>query len=567
MIEIGIKDGDLQVDPAKLVGSCGLVTGTRGSGKSYLVRVIVEQTIGAGLQTIILDPEGEFSTLRERCDLVIAGPEGDTPCEARSAKLLARRIAELGVSVVADMHRLRGDESFAFVADFLTALDRLPKNLERPRLVVLDEAHVFCPESGRGRAPRETRDAVALLMSQGRKRGLGAILVTQRLSKLSKDAAAEAGTIFVCCTSPIDLGRAQDVLGVTAQEREELRDLPTGWCYATGRALSARGVVKVHVRQATTTHPEPGERSLIAPPPPRGAIKRMLAELSTLPPAKEVEEAATLADAQKRIRELERELAKPREYAIDVAALERAAKTAAAERDTQWLKALDALRLNIDSDISSVAAYVDTLPQAKAEKRAHPANGKRYEAETRAAAPAPSPRAVKPAASGDGRAHTTGKERGFVGKAFDMLIALAQHGELTRRALAITSGMSVKGGSFARYLSAGRTLGYWTSEGTQIRITDAGRAAARECGAKPLPRGGRELVEHWCQHDALTGKARDMLRAVVAAGADGIDRDSLAGAIDMEGGGGSFARYLSTLRSLELVSGSKRLTAAPELRR
>ncbi len=77
-----------------------------------------------------------------------------------------------------------------FVKLFIESLIHLPRDLWRPTLVILDEAHIYCPERGSGEA--ESTDAVISLMSQGRKRGYAGIIATQRLSKLHKDAAAEA---------------------------------------------------------------------------------------------------------------------------------------------------------------------------------------------------------------------------------------------------------------------------------------------------------------------------------------------------------------------------------------
>lgn len=50
---------DLSLDLLKLVDSRMLITANSGGGKSYLMRVVAEQAAGQ-VQTIILDPEGEF---------------------------------------------------------------------------------------------------------------------------------------------------------------------------------------------------------------------------------------------------------------------------------------------------------------------------------------------------------------------------------------------------------------------------------------------------------------------------------------------------------------------------
>ena len=77
--------------------------------------------------------------------------------------------------------------------------------------MILDEAHIYCPERGSGDS--ESTEAVIGLMSQGRKRGYAGIIATQRLSKLNKDAAAEANNVIIGRTwLDADQARAATVL-------------------------------------------------------------------------------------------------------------------------------------------------------------------------------------------------------------------------------------------------------------------------------------------------------------------------------------------------------------------
>ncbi len=54
---------DVALDARTLVDTRALIAGSSGSGKSYCMRVIAEQA-APKLQTIVLDPEGEYTTLR-----------------------------------------------------------------------------------------------------------------------------------------------------------------------------------------------------------------------------------------------------------------------------------------------------------------------------------------------------------------------------------------------------------------------------------------------------------------------------------------------------------------------
>jgi DNA helicase HerA-like ATPase len=69
-----------------LIESRLLIQASSGGGKSYMLRVLAEQTL-PHMPVIILDWEGEFASLREKFDVVLAGPGGDAPCDVKSAKL------------------------------------------------------------------------------------------------------------------------------------------------------------------------------------------------------------------------------------------------------------------------------------------------------------------------------------------------------------------------------------------------------------------------------------------------------------------------------------------------
>jgi len=82
---------ELRIDLMALVDTRLLVQANSGGGKSMLLRRLLEQTHHA-IQHLVIDPEGEFSSLREKFDYVLAGKGGDTPTDPRSAKLLAERL-------------------------------------------------------------------------------------------------------------------------------------------------------------------------------------------------------------------------------------------------------------------------------------------------------------------------------------------------------------------------------------------------------------------------------------------------------------------------------------------
>lgn len=292
------------IDLPRLLETRMLIQANSGGGKSRTLRRLLEQTAGQ-VQQFVVDPEGEFATLREKHDFVIAAAhDGDALAHPRTAQILARRLLETGVSAILDIYDLKAHERAAFVRLFFEALVNAPKALWQPCLVVLDEAHVFCPEAGKA----ESAGAVIDLATRGRKRGFALVAATQRLAKLNKDCAAELLNKLIGRTGlDVDVQRAADELGMTKREAmEKLRGLDPGEFFAFGPALSP-SVQRLKVGDVKTTHPKSGDRVLRAPPTPTAAIVAVLPKLADLPKEAE-QEARSLADLRKELASVRREL-------------------------------------------------------------------------------------------------------------------------------------------------------------------------------------------------------------------------------------------------------------------
>ncbi len=289
------------IDLGKLIDSKLLIQANSGGGKSWLIRRILEQSHGK-VQQIIIDPEGEFGTLREKYDYILCGKGGDAVADPRSAAMLAHKLLEHKASAIIDLYELHPQERKRFVHLFVDALVDAPKELWNDCLIVIDEAHDFVPEKG----DSEAANALIGLMAKGRKRGFGAILATQRISKLHKDAAAECNNKLIGrSTLDIDRKRASEELGFTTKEESlSLRSMKPGEFFAFGPALSDE-VKRIQVGDIKTAHPKVGSRSLGKVAPPSDSVKKILAKLGDIP--KEAEkEAKTVADLKKENADLKR---------------------------------------------------------------------------------------------------------------------------------------------------------------------------------------------------------------------------------------------------------------------
>jgi hypothetical protein len=230
------------VDLEELLATRLLVQGNSGSGKSHLLRRMLEKSAGQ-VQQIIIDPEGDFVTL--------SGPYGHVSIEAVEYSVaeiahFARRCREHRTSVVLSLEGLEMEGQMRCAAAFLAGLFDAPREHWFPALVVVDEAQIFAPAAGAEvseEVRRASLGAMANLMSRGRKRGLAGIIATQRLAKLSKNVAAEASNFLMGRTFlDIDMARAADLLGMERRQAETIRDLARGTFLGLGPAIARRPV-------------------------------------------------------------------------------------------------------------------------------------------------------------------------------------------------------------------------------------------------------------------------------------------------------------------------------------
>lgn len=295
------------IDLPRLLLTRMLIQANSGGGKSRALRRLLEVTAGR-VQQLIIDPEGEFASLREKHDLVICAAQGgDALAHPRTASLLARRLLETQASAVLDISDLKADQRHAFVRIFLEALVEAPKSLRHPVLVALDEAQIFAPEKGQGES--EASAAVIDVATRGRKRGLCLVAATQRISMFHKGVAAELKNRLIGGTSlDVDVKRAAFDLGLPPKEAlDKLRALEPGHFFAFGPALHQLQPREIITGDVETTHPEVGHRQSLTPPKPTAAILALLPQLADLPKEAEAE-ARSIEDLKRELATTRREL-------------------------------------------------------------------------------------------------------------------------------------------------------------------------------------------------------------------------------------------------------------------
>jgi hypothetical protein len=276
-VDIGVgPSGDpASIDLEELLATRLLVQGNSGSGKSHLLRRLLERSAGQ-VQQLVIDPEGDFVTLADRYGHVAVEAADHSE---RDIARLAGRIREHRASVVLSLEGLEAEGQMRCAAAFLSALFDAPRDHWYPALVVVDEAQLFAPAGG-GDVAEEVRraslTAMTNLMCRGRKRGLAGVIATQRLAKLAKNVAAEASNFLMGRTFlDIDMARAADLLGMERRQAEAIRDLPRGTFLALGPAISRRPIA-VAIGEVETRARSMSPKLVPLPDAPAGGLQDLL---------------------------------------------------------------------------------------------------------------------------------------------------------------------------------------------------------------------------------------------------------------------------------------------------
>ncbi len=241
---------DLSLDLEEIIGQCIAILGIRGSGKSNTAGVIFEELLKHNYPLSIVDIDGEYFGLKEKFEVLVVGTgEGvEIEVDVDCAEEIAQISMEKNVPVVLDLSGFLSEERNAFLQEYLTALWNLAGKLRRPYIVGIEEAHEFIPQGTK----TELKELIARIALRGRKRGLGAIIISQRSAKVEKDVLSQAGILFLHrVVHEADMRVYSELLPWRKSEVKELiTGLDTGDCvYVNGDT-----VLPIYVRERETFH-------------------------------------------------------------------------------------------------------------------------------------------------------------------------------------------------------------------------------------------------------------------------------------------------------------------------
>jgi len=160
-------------------GRTVLVAGDTKSGKSWITGLLCEQMILYGYSLLILDPEGDYTSLEALPGVMVYGGADPLP---RPRDLL-RSLRHADMSLVIDLSHTPHHEKLQYIRSVLQGAATLRRCTGLPHRIVVDEAHYYL-------STPDSKDFIDLDLNSY-------TLVTYRASALHPDVMANAEAILV----------------------------------------------------------------------------------------------------------------------------------------------------------------------------------------------------------------------------------------------------------------------------------------------------------------------------------------------------------------------------------
>ncbi len=160
-------------------------------------------------------------------------------------------LIQKGKAAVIDLKGVTPDIQSMIVARLCNTMFEARKaNRVPPGMLVIEEAHNFAPE--RGFSKTASSEILRTIASEGRKFGLGMMVISQRPARIDKNVLSQCGTqIIMKVTNPNDLKSISKGLeGVNSYVEEELKRLPPGVAMLVSNDIERPVLIDIRVRKA-----------------------------------------------------------------------------------------------------------------------------------------------------------------------------------------------------------------------------------------------------------------------------------------------------------------------------
>jgi hypothetical protein len=585
------------------------VVGKTGSGKTSTEKLLVEEAVAADFRVCVLDTIksdwwGITSSATGKSPglpfKILGGPRGHVPLNSSAGKVVGQLVGsgKLPLSIV-DMADFEAGGIQRFFVDFAESLWR---NVRGVVYLVIEEAHEIAPKEQAGFGKENMSIYWAKKLATGsRTKGIRLIVATQRTQALHNAILGSCETLIAHrMTLDADQEQVRKWLKntnkeIVAEVNDSLSSLPNGTAWVcSGEAQIFRKVhfpkFKTYDNTATPESDGP-EVHVKTAAVDQDELRAIIGD------AVKVAEANDVPTLQKRIRQLEAEASTTaKRPGLDPAQLEaleargfergKAAVIAEAKKLGQEVvvSALEDMRRRVLFAAGAIVNAIRPVTEAidagvKTAKIAFPDVSDRV-----AFTPAPRtgiakgerPRPI----STNGvikQLRADASAKGIDPDIAERIVRRESHGPIpgpeqkiidairwwnvlgipapSHAQAAFIAGYSHKSGTWATYLSRLRSAGMIEGRG-DLALTESGLNEANEPDALPT----REAL--W---NAVLGKIdtplQRILKPIIAEYPEGLSHATAAGAAGYSPSSGTWATYLSRLRSLDLIEGRGDLRA------
>lgn len=236
-VVIGNSDYDqVLFDGEKIVNGeiqC-LTVGNSGSGKSYLIRNIIEELYAKKLGNIlIIDPEDEYLSLRKLFDFVILGVDKDN-CDIliteENAGSLAVKMLEHKINIIIDLKYADDTSRQEIISSYINSIIDNSSSMiygSSPLQIIIEETSKFARRGINTILNTKCITSLKRLAQLGRMRGISTFYNAQRVNQLPIGIGTEYinNMIIGKCSDDADIKRNASRIGLrNSSEIKSLRN-------------------------------------------------------------------------------------------------------------------------------------------------------------------------------------------------------------------------------------------------------------------------------------------------------------------------------------------------------
>jgi uncharacterized protein len=205
--------------PREILTQHVAILGKTRSGKSSVMRLLVEDLLERRLPVCVVDPKGDWWGVKLAADgkrpgypvVIFGGEHADIPINEGSGGQVAELFATGNRPCLIDLGGWMVGPRTRFWVDFASTLF---KHTKGTRWLVVDEVHNFCPKGSLKGTEGEMAKALHWtnrLASEGLGKGLAMLFASQRPQKVHNDTLTSAETLIAMrVLHPSDRGAVSD---------------------------------------------------------------------------------------------------------------------------------------------------------------------------------------------------------------------------------------------------------------------------------------------------------------------------------------------------------------------